>query len=407
MLRFLMTTTAMVTPYGRSTTVPARSVLLNIKRATKSATLTNYKRILMDEIRSNKKLSLVGDVVALEQQMEDFHLPLYVYLKNILDQNTNKRPLLVGISAPQGCGKTTLTELLRVLFKADGRRCLSVSLDDFYLKGAAQDELACAHPANPLLQYRGNAGTHDMPLIETTLAALGQPAAVRVPQYDKALRDGRGDRVPDAHWLTLDAPPDVVLFEGWMLGFSPVGDSPGDVDASNDGVDAAERARRQAVLAARPGLREVDRLLRGYRALHEAVDAWLVIAVEDEESLRRSPAFNPNSASEPLSADDDSGGGSGSGGRPAGVGAVHRWRLQAETAMRAAGRAGLSDAQVADFVERFMPAYELYLPTLYRRGPERRGAEVPVLQVTVDIDRRPVSSRSGGDDDGDPPRSRL
>ena len=390
---------------GIGATVPA--VLQSLKRATHTATFTHYKRVLGDEIRRDKQRwsSLAADAVALERQMDDFYVPVYIYLNNVLDQHiattsssiTNKRPLFVGISAPQGCGKTTLTELLRVLFESDGRRCLSVSLDDFYLTGAAQDAVAQAHPANPLLQYRGNAGTHDMPLIEATLAALAAATPggpVRVPQYDKALRGGRGDRVPDDRWLTLAAPPDVVLFEGWMLGFDPSGDD-----------DGAERARRQAVLAARPGLAEVDGELRRYRALHEAFDAWLVVAVEDEHSLSRSPAFNPSTAAaaaDSSSADRDE-------RRPAGVGAVFRWRLQAETAMRAAGRPGLSDAQVADFVERFMPAYELYLPTLYRRGPERRGGDpaVPVLTVTVDINRHPVSSTLLGAAGSDVPQSRL
>ena len=32
--------------------------------------------------------------------------------------------------------------------------------------------------------------------------------------------------------------------------------------------------------------------------------------------------------------------------------------------MASAGRPGMSDAQVADFVSRYMPAYEAYLPAL-------------------------------------------
>ena len=47
-------------------------------------------------------------------------------------------PLVVGISAPQGCGKTTLvSEMKRMLEKA-GYSCVVVSIDDFYLTGAEQ-----------------------------------------------------------------------------------------------------------------------------------------------------------------------------------------------------------------------------------------------------------------------------
>lgn len=46
---------------------------------------------------------------------------------------------------------------------------------------------------------------------------------------------------------------------------------------------------------------------------------------------------------------------------------VFKWRLQAEEGMRASGKPGMSDAQIADFVARFMPAYKAYLPVLYSK----------------------------------------
>lgn len=47
----------------------------------------------------------------------------------------------------------------------------------------------------------------------------GSEAFVRVPRYDKSARGGRGDRAPEAEWSVVSKPPDVVLLEGWMLGF--------------------------------------------------------------------------------------------------------------------------------------------------------------------------------------------
>ena len=40
---------------------------------------------------------------------------------------------VVGISAPQGCGKTTLVGQLQEMFTADGCTAASVSIDDYYL----------------------------------------------------------------------------------------------------------------------------------------------------------------------------------------------------------------------------------------------------------------------------------
>ena len=84
----------------------------------------------------------------------------------------------VGISAPQGCGKTTLVGQLTALLNAEGHAAASVSIDDFYVTGAEQDALAAAAPDNALLAFRGNAGTHDLALARDTLGAC---AARRAP----------------------------------------------------------------------------------------------------------------------------------------------------------------------------------------------------------------------------------
>jgi pantothenate kinase-related protein Tda10 len=47
------------------------------------------------------------------------------------------------------------------MFAAEGIQCIAMSLDDFYLPGEKQDQLAKDHQSNPLLQYRGN-GNHFM-----------------------------------------------------------------------------------------------------------------------------------------------------------------------------------------------------------------------------------------------------
>ena len=62
--------------------------------------------------------------------------------------------------------------------------------------------------------------------------------------------------------------------------------------------------------------------------------------------------------------------------------------------MAAQGRPGMSDAEVADFVARFLPAYAAYLPGLYGRPPP--GArEGEVLRVHLDADRSPKAPVGG------------
>jgi pantothenate kinase-related protein Tda10 len=40
---------------------------------------------------------------------------------------------------------------------------------------------------------------------------------------------------------------------------------------------------------------------------------------------------------------------------------VDRWRMEAETKMRAKGKGGMTDAEVVDFVDRYIPAYKVHL----------------------------------------------
>ena len=400
-------------------------LLMSIKQQLSSSTNAAYKRVLTDEI-NRKKLTLAGDQVALDRMINDFYVPVYLYFKNLLDKRdagSHSRPLFIGISAPQGVGKTTLTEFMRALFAAEGKSCLSVSIDDFYLTGPKQESLAAAHPTNPLLTFRGNAGSHDVQLMEDTLHALGNinhpqlggtvtagtagnpgtAGRVRVPQYDKSLRGGRGDRADVSEWLEVLAPLDVVLLEGWMLGFTPV-----DVDVADDGpsrsglngkgqstrkdtgvemVDAVQEVEATVntssgdVWERHPGMVEVNRQLRRYQHLHELFDAWLVLAVEDDDHDVKTGLVKGVEVTGETSTPEVSSATTAIT-TAAGIGAVYQWRLQAETAMRAAGRPGLSNAQVADFVARFMPAYEAYLPVLYGEGPQRRGKEIPVLKVS-------------------------
>jgi pantothenate kinase-related protein Tda10 len=97
----------------------------------------------------------------------------------------------LGISAPQGCGKTTLVFELEKLSTALGIRAASVSIDDFYLSHAAQQMVTAAHPDNPLLAGRGNAGTHDLQLGKVVLTNLRKLRYVLLPcifQYAFSLK---------------------------------------------------------------------------------------------------------------------------------------------------------------------------------------------------------------------------
>lgn len=137
-------------------------------------------------------------------------------------------PLIIGVQGPQGSGKTFLTSILRDTLQAAPHK-LSVavlSLDDLYLPHSGLVALAQAHPSNPLLNGRGQPGTHDVPLGTEVLNKLKHindspegKGSVELPGFDKSLFGGEGERAPGG--TVVRAPIDVVLFEGWCVGFYP------------------------------------------------------------------------------------------------------------------------------------------------------------------------------------------
>ncbi|KAK8930893.1 hypothetical protein KSP39_PZI016388 [Platanthera zijinensis] len=273
-----------------------------------------------------------------------YYVPVFLWCEEQVARHSSRfgdadevPPLVIGVSAPQGSGKTTLVFALEFLFRRTGRNAATLSIDDFYLTADEQAKLRRENPGNTLLEFRGNAGTHDLQFSLNTLTALKkltkEGMKMKLPRYEKSAHGGRGDRADPSTWPEVKGPLTVVLFEGWMLGFKPL---PSEV-----------------VKAVDPQLEIVNRNLEAYNVAWERfVDAWIVIKIKD-----------PN--------------------------CVFQWRLQAEVAMREDGNTSMSNEEVLDFVSRYLPAYKAYLPILYSEGPRELDKE-PLLVIDIDEDRNPL-----------------
>ncbi|XP_019458431.1 PREDICTED: D-glycerate 3-kinase, chloroplastic-like isoform X1 [Lupinus angustifolius] len=273
-----------------------------------------------------------------------YYIPVFIWCEEQISQHQSSfneedeiPPLVIGFSAPQGCGKTTLVYALDYLFQVTGRNSATISIDDFYLTAEGQNKLREAYPGNALLELRGNAGSHDLALSIETLTALTkmtrEGTKTKLTRYDKSAFSGRGDRADSSTWPEVEGPLTVVLFEGWMLGFKPL--------------------PVEAVTAVDPQLEIVNKNLEAYYdAWDKYVKSWIVIKIK-----------NPN--------------------------CVYQWRLQAEIAMREAGKPGMSDDEVRDFVSRYLPAYKAYLPTLYSEGPNGSDPK-HLLTIEIDEGRNPI-----------------
>ncbi|CAI0396027.1 unnamed protein product [Linum tenue] len=293
------------------------------------------------------RLFQLSDMYLTDPQRKRFYhyyIPVFIWCENQISKHASQfkdgediPPLVIGFSAPQGCGKTTLVSALAHLFDVTGRKSATISIDDFYLTAEDQGKLREANPGNSLLELRGNAGSHDLPFSVETLTSLckmtKEGMKMKLPRYDKSAYNGKGDRGNPSAWPVVEGPLTVILFEGWMLGFKPL--------------------PVEAVRAVDPQLEIVNKNLEAYYdAWDKFVDAWAVIKIQDPSC-------------------------------------VYQWRLQAEIAMREAGKPGMTDEEVEDFVSRYLPAYKAYLPVLYAEGPMGSTPE-NLLVIEIDEGRNPI-----------------
>ena len=181
-------------------------------------------------------------------------------------------PLFVGLSGPQGSGKSTLTALVAQLLRSRGLRTANLSLDDLYLTPAERARLG--QTVHPLLRTRGAPGTHDIALGLGVLGDLSRAGPALIPRFDKAA----DDRAPVADWERFDGPADVILLEGWCLGARPQPDAAlvAPVNALERDEDPAGVWRRYANTA----------LAGSYRALFDRIDLLIVMTAPDFPTVR-------------------------------------------------------------------------------------------------------------------------
>jgi len=250
----------------------------------------------------------------------------------VVSKKNKKMPLFVGISAPQGAGKTTLSRILVSVLRQTGWVAEALSVDDFYLTHSQQIDLSLRFKNNAFLQSRGYPGTHDVTLgveILKSLRSLKSEEKCRIPRYDKSAHHGKGDRRSESESTVITGPVDFIFLEGWMLGFQP---------------------SRKKTLSS--DFHEIDGFLASYSAWTDQLDAFIHLQPKE---VRQIPA----------------------------------WRIEAEERMKSQGKAGLSLDEIKKYAELFVPAYETYLPGL-AACVVKPGS---TLRWTLGADRLPIEAK--------------
>lgn len=226
-------------------------------------------------------------------------LPLAMQLKAAKQELG--RTLIQGILGGQGTGKSTLALITKQILSYWGYSVVNLSIDDLYLTYAERQEL---QKQDPRLIWRGPPGTHDVNLGIEVIEACSirdRNLPVFIPRFDKSAFNGAGDR---AEAETV-ARADIVLFEGWFVGVRPVAEAVFD----NPPPPIITPEDRQFAL-------DNNERLKEYLPLWDKLDRLIVLYPVDYRLSKQ-------------------------------------WRKEAEHKMIAAGRSGMSDAEIDRFVEYF------------------------------------------------------
>jgi D-glycerate 3-kinase len=149
-------------------------------------------------------------------QLNNFYLPICE--KIYRNYKKNKKIEIIGLTGGQGAGKTTITQVLKLILEIKySLNVVCFSIDDFYKTLSERNNLA--KKVNKLFKIRGVPGTHDTNLIKKIFIDLTKKnfKTILVPRFDKS----RDDRSPKKYWHKIKQRPNVIIFEGWCVGARP------------------------------------------------------------------------------------------------------------------------------------------------------------------------------------------
>lgn len=211
-----------------------------------------------------------------QQQLPDHYidtiqnhlLPLASSIASLKKDKT----VVVGINGAQGSGKSTMARVLAIILKQRyGLRVATLSIDDLYL--IREQRLNLASKSHPLFKTRGVPGTHDVKLgLDIINRLIHERGRVKLPRFDKSI----DDRLDVSLWPSVEAPVDIILFEGWCVATPP-----------QPSLQLTEPVNELELLEDREGIWRGlvnEALSSHYRDLFASIDLLLFIKVPDFDS---------------------------------------------------------------------------------------------------------------------------
>ncbi len=147
------------------------------------------------------------------KQLDHFYLPLCDKLFETYKAKGS--PLLLGLSGGQGSGKSTISQILKIILNYKfNLKVVCLSIDDFYKTSYERKKMAKL--IHPLFSTRGVPGTHDCKMLLNTIKTLLKKRFnfIKIPKFDKS----RDNRLNKKYWKKIKIKPNIIIFEGWCVG---------------------------------------------------------------------------------------------------------------------------------------------------------------------------------------------
>ena len=146
-------------------------------------------------------------------QLNKFYLPISKMIAK--DYLKKKKTKVIGLTGGQGTGKSTISNILKIILKeAYKLETVIFSIDDFYK--TLNERKKISKKISKLFITRGVPGTHDTKMLFRCINDLKKNNFKKmiIPKFDKSI----DDRCTKNKWSKVKKKPNIVIFEGWCVG---------------------------------------------------------------------------------------------------------------------------------------------------------------------------------------------
>ena len=177
----------------------------------------NYKKLKNKYLKFLKSQEILSEPFRDKiGQLNNFYLPIS---KMIFKTYQNeKRTQIIGLTGGQGSGKSTISNILKIILKEKYKlETIVFSIDDFYK--TLKERKIMSKKISPLFLTRGVPGTHDTKMLYNCIKNIKRSKFKRMmlPKFNKAT----DDRMQKKKWVKVKKKPNIVIFEGWCVGAEP------------------------------------------------------------------------------------------------------------------------------------------------------------------------------------------